>query len=862
MQHRLDTRASDSATVDRFQLLLDFSSDAIAEFDRSFQYVAANEAWANLMGISVDQLLHQTHESLIQRFHGSTRCITLGTAVQSSLDHVLAQGVPYRATHLLDQASVEISYTPIAASDASAYRIFAIGRLHAPASSLPEQETPGHASEAAITPPSRQSCEAPAIVGAEMPGMEEVSLDEVLAVPASRLSEGNREGDGGNAFLNQQDVPSEQDVPSNEDACPQPSRLSSEPAPHLDHQATELEKKQATQFLSNAEFLQLVLDSIPQYIFWKDQNSVYLGCNRRWAEMSGVGDPQNAIGMTEDDLPWTEEQRDWYLKCDRQVMDSGIPMLGIKQSQRQADGKITWRETSKIPIRDADGTIVGILGAIEDVTERKQAEDLLKRSKEKYQKLAKREELLNQLSSQIRNSLELKTIFQTVVREVRQLLDTDRVVIYRFDADWRGTVVTEDVIAPWISTLGEMGADNCFPEGFAVLYSQGRVRSIPDIRASGLDECHQQYLAKLQVQANLIVPILINQKLWGLLIAHHCRDTRDWQETEIDLLKYLAEQVGVAIRQGEIYAQAKDSAEQAQAQAEQLEKTLQELKQAQAQLIQTEKMSSLGQLVAGVAHEINNPVNFIYGNIDHIDNYVSDLLELVNLYQTRYPEPGDEINTALEDIDLEFLVTDAAKIFQSLRIGAQRIRQIVLSLRNFSRLDEAECKPVDIHEGIDSTLLILQHRLKPLPERPEIQVIKHYGTLPDVECYPSQLNQVFMNILSNAIDALEDCFVAEQDSAKSPLDEMAITIKTKQVGNRAQISIHNNGAHIPKAVYQKLFAPFFTTKPIGKGTGLGLSISQQIVVQKHQGNLKCHSAPGKGVEFCIDIPIKQKGMAS
>ncbi|MEL6319774.1 MAG: GAF domain-containing protein, partial [Cyanobacteria bacterium J06626_14] len=732
----------------------------------------------------------------------------------------------HRVTHDLPQGAVDMVYASSDEPMAETDRIFAIGRIYTSPSHLQQTSTQSSNGGSAAQPPT--SGETPVIVGAEMPDMEEAVPNEVLA--------GSTNASSGLA-----------------DGHPRAKR----PLATLEraHNPTDYAKQRANQLLSNAEFLQLVLDSIPQYIFWKDQHSVYLGSNRRWAEMAGIGDLADVVGLTETDLPWTEEQQEWYLQCDRQVIESGVPMVGIKQSQRQADGKFTWRETSKIPIRKADGTIIGVLGTIEDVTERKQAEDLLQHSKEKYKKLAKREELLNRLSSHIRDSLELETIFQTVVREVRQLLDTDRVVIYQFAPDWTGKVIVEDVISPWTSTLNEIGADNCFPEGFASLYLQGRIRSIPDIQTADLDECHRDYLAGLQIKANLIVPIRINQNLWGLIIAHHCRATREWQETEIDLLKYLAEQIGVAIRQGELYAQAKENAEQARMQTKQLEQAFQELKQAQAQLIQTEKMSSLGQLVAGVAHEINNPVNFIYGNIDYMDEYVSSLLKLVNLYQTQYPSPGRDIDKALKEIDLDFLITDVSKVLQSLKIGAQRIRNIVLSLRNFSRLDEAEMKRVNVHEGIDSTLLILQHRLKAYNTRDSIHLVKNYGVLPDVECYPSQLNQVFMNILSNAIDALESWAA----SSKAPTEAMTITITTEPIGDRnsIKVSIHNNGIHIPEHIRKHLFVPFFTTKPIGQGTGLGLSISQQIVVQKHHGQLGCDSESDKGTKFWIEIPATQ-----
>lgn len=280
-----------------------------------------------------------------------------------------------------------------------------------------------------------------------------------------------------------------------------------------------------------------------------------------------------------------------------------------------------------------------------------------------------------------------------------------------------------------------------------------------------------------------------------------------------------------------------------------LQNTLHELKATQSQLIQSEKMSSLGQMVAGVAHEINNPVNFIHGNVTPATDYAQDLLGLLELYQQHYPNPPEEIQEEIETIELEFLKEDFIKMLNSMKQGTQRIREIVLSLRNFSRLDEAQFKAVDIHEGIDSTLMILQNRLKAKPNFPEIEIVKEYSSLPPVDCFPSQLNQVLMNILVNAIDALES-----QKSLSTP----QIQIHTKLLdNNRVAIHLADNGSGIPPEIQSKLFDPFFTTKEVGKGTGLGLSISYQIVVNKHGGNLSCKSIPGEGTEFILEIPVSQ-----
>ena len=293
------------------------------------------------------------------------------------------------------------------------------------------------------------------------------------------------------------------------------------------------------------------------------------------------------------------------------------------------------------------------------------------------------------------------------------------------------------------------------------------------------------------------------------------------------------------------------------AEKRQLELTLKELQRTQSQLIQAEKMSSLGQLVAGLAHEINNPINFIYGNLTHTLTYVRDLLDFIQLYQQCYPNPVITIQEAAEDIELDFLQEDLPKILNSIKLGTERIRQIVLSLRNFSRMDEADVKAVDIHEGIDSTLLILQHRLKARSDRPEIQVFRDYSQLPLVECYAGQLNQVFMNILANAIDALEDNNL-QQTYQEIKTYPNQISIRTALINSEwVEIAIADNGPGMSQQIREQIFDPFFTTKPMGKGTGMGMSISHQIITEKHNGKIDCFSTPGEGTEFVMQIPIQQ-----
>ncbi|MBG1244299.1 ATP-binding protein [Nostoc sp. NZL] len=309
---------------------------------------------------------------------------------------------------------------------------------------------------------------------------------------------------------------------------------------------------------------------------------------------------------------------------------------------------------------------------------------------------------------------------------------------------------------------------------------------------------------------------------------------------------YAHRQLLIALKQAQLYTEARENAQLAQ-------HTLSQLQQTQAQIIQTAKMSSMGQLVAGIAHEINNPVNFIYGNLNHIDEYTQNLLQLVMAYQQHYPNPPPSLQQQLNSIELDFIIQDLGNILQSMQVGTKRIRDIIVSLRNFSRLDEASFKEADIHSGIDNTLIILHHRLQTKADATGIKVIKEYGQLPLVQCYVRELNQVFMNILTNAIDVLEESVEKTNRQHKTP----SIWIQTQLTSdNLVSISIADNGGGIPEEIRLKLFDPFFTTKPVGKGTGLGLFISYQIVVEKHGGNIWYNSTSDGGTKFVIEIPIQ------
>ncbi|MEH2049885.1 trifunctional serine/threonine-protein kinase/ATP-binding protein/sensor histidine kinase [Nostoc sp.] len=421
------------------------------------------------------------------------------------------------------------------------------------------------------------------------------------------------------------------------------------------------------------ECLRLIIDNIPQSVFWKDRNSVYLGCNQNFAEISGVGVPENVIGKTDYDLPWIREKSDYYVGRDRRILESGQAELSIIETIQKVGGKQTWSNTNKIPLRDREGNIFGILGTSEDITERQEAQQLL------------------------------------------------------------------------------------------------------------------------------------------------------------------------------------------QEQKQQLEQALQELQTMQLQLVQGEKMSALGNLVAGVAHEINNPVGFIAGNLEPAKDYVRDLFGLINLYQEKFPNPGSDIQDEIDAIDLNYLREDLPKLLDSMKLGVSRIRSISTSLRTFSRADKDYKVPFDIHEGIDSTILILRHRLKANENRPAIDVVRNYGKLPLVECFAGQLNQVFMNLLANAIDALEQ-YNSEHTLEAILANPNCITIETRLAdsGQYILIKIADNGVGMSPEVKQKVFDHLFTTKPVGKGTGLGLAIARQIVVEGHGGLLSCTSELGKGTEFVIQISTQQQ----
>ena len=444
-------------------------------------------------------------------------------------------------------------------------------------------------------------------------------------------------------------------------------------------QAQERTQREQIEFdlRASRQLLQLVMDTLPEAIFWKDRNLVYLGCNQNFAEDAGVGSPDNIVGKTDYDLAWQQKEADFFRECDRRVMMANRAELGIIEPQLQGDGKQAWLETNKAPLHDSDGHVIGMLGTYQDITARRQSEIAL-------------EEL--------------------------------------------------------------------------------------------------------------------NQKL--------------------------------------------------ESQAIELTMTLEQLQQSQLQLIQREKMSALGSLVAGVAHEINNPLGFLSGNLNPAQDYVRDLFELLDLYGQEVPQPNQAIQEKIEGIELEFLKEDLPKLLSSMREAIKRIANISTSLRTFSRADTDYQIAFQLHEGIESTLLLLKHRLKANKQRPEIQVVQTYGEIPSVHCFPGQLNQVFMNLLANAIDALEESNQGKSYSEiRAQPNQIVITTQLSADQRWAIVLIKDNGIGMTEDVKYKMFENLFTTKGVGKGTGLGLAIARQIIVENHGGTIAVDSSVGRGTEFILKIPV-------
>jgi two-component system, NtrC family, sensor kinase len=586
------------------------------------------------------------------------------------------------------------------------------------------------------------------------------------------------------------------------------------------------DRKQAEANLREREsYYRCMIETASEGVWMFDADSKTTFANSRMAEM---------LGYTVEEILG----RSLFEFMDREERASALAYVqrrrqGIRERYdfkfTRKDGSHLWAIVSATPMFDAEGEFAGVLRMITDISDRKQAE-----------------------------------------AELRQTLK---------ELEFEKFALDQSAI---VSNTNEFGIITYVNDQFCELFQYSREEMIGKTHKIVNSGYHSPEFFKQ------LWSTIHQGNVWRGEIKNQAKDgTFFWLDTTIvpflntrgEPHQYVAIRKDITNRkQAEEAVQLSES--QLRTKNQELAKALRDVHQTQSMMVQNEKMVSLGQLVAGVAHEINNPVSFIYGNVQHADDYFKDLLKMLQLYQQEYPNPTSVIKDEIDDVDLNFLLKDLPKLLKSMKMGAERIRQIVLSLKNFSRLDEAEQKHVDIHEGIESTLLILQHRLKETAGHPKILLLKEYGNLPRVQCYAGQLNQVFMNIIGNAIDALEEAMETGQwaEGEQSPIAycpsptlrictevkyEQDVLMQAKNVvsDNSSRYPTHiviriaDNGPGIPAEVHQRLFDPFFTTKEPGKGTGLGLSISYQIVVEKHGGQLHCNSAPGQGTEFSIEIPV-------
>jgi signal transduction histidine kinase len=491
------------------------------------------------------------------------------------------------------------------------------------------------------------------------------------------------------------------------------------------------------------------------------------------------------------------------------------------------------------------------------------------------QKQARRERLINHITTQTRQSLDVQTILAEAIAQLRDAMDVDRCrvhlvgdldLISRSEASrtLAGMAQSERVLEvcrpPFLPCITDI--DDRDPLVQRVMQTHKLVAIADVTQDMQIEQGGAAYL-QVGIKSLLVVPVLAGDALLAILYLSQCQQIRYWTTDDRALAQAVADQLAVALQQGSLYANARRQAIQSAAQAEHLSRTLEELQRTQMQLIQSEKLSSLGQLVAGLAHEINNPVSFIHGNIPYVEQYVNDLIALLNAYQALVSEPPPAIQQLTEKLDLEFMLRDLPHILDSMQTGTDRIREVVASLRNFSGLDKAELRMIDIHTALDSTLFMVQSYMQS-----PIDIVCQYGDVPLLECYPRLLNQVLLNLVINAIEAIQqlDCYAQSHSAIAIPETEPTvrqITLTTNSSVDECTnqpcvtLAVTDTGCGIPSAIQHHIFDPFFTTKELGRGLGLGLAICYQIVVNQHGGQLSFRSVPGQGTTFYASLPLRQ-----